>query len=124
MKKAAILIPFLLAMFTGCPELLAQEVEKSEILNAMNSFDDLDISADKKDKLKESNKSAVDNLFDIAKGNDTPEEKTMKFKMAKEDNAKIFKDILGEDDFKKYKKTVKKKLKPFKRKAKLVGFLL
>ncbi|MBD8488994.1 hypothetical protein IFO69_09580 [Echinicola sp. CAU 1574] len=124
MKKAAILIPFLLAMFIGVPELLAQEVEKSEILNAMNSFDDLDISADKKDKLKESNKSAVDNLFDIAKGNDTPEEKTMKFKMAKEDNAKIFKDILGEDDFKKYKKTVKKKLKPFKRKAKLVGFLL
>lgn len=126
MRKLILIIPVLFAMLIWSPQLLAQEseVSKSEILGAMNSFDGLDLNAEKQDKLKETNQSAVDDLFEIAKGDFSPEEKTKKFMMVKEDNAKIFKDILGEDNFKKYKKTVKKKLKPFKRKAKLVGFLI
>ncbi|UCS92091.1 hypothetical protein KZP23_15380 [Echinicola marina] len=126
MKKLIMFLPALFALLICTPPLLAQEseVSKNEILGAMNSFEGLDLSSDKKDKLKATNKNAVDDLFEIAKGNDSPEEKTKKFMRVKEDNSKIFKDILGEDKFKKYQKSVKKKLRPFKRKAKLIGFLI
>ncbi|WP_186758114.1 hypothetical protein [Echinicola salinicaeni] len=126
MKRITLILPVLFSLLIWSPQLLAQEeeVSKNEILGAMNSFDGLNLSSDKKDKLKQTNKNAVDDLFEIAKGDYSPEEKNKKFMMVKEDNAKIFKDILGEDNFKKYKKSVKKKLRPYKRRAKLIGFLI
>ncbi len=99
-------------------------LEKSEILNAMNSFEGLNIGADKQEKLKETNKGIVDDIFDIANGNDSTDEKMIKFKNLQKKNSGVFEDILGENTFKQYKKSVKKKLRPFKRKAKLVGFLI
>ncbi len=99
-------------------------LEKSEILNAMNSFEGLNIGADKQEKLKETNKGIVDDIFDIANGNDSADEKMIKFKNLQKKNSGVFEDILGENTFKQYKKSVKKKLRPFKRKAKLVGFLI
>ncbi|MEJ2004450.1 MAG: hypothetical protein P8X57_05680 [Cyclobacteriaceae bacterium] len=99
-------------------------LEKGEVLSAMNSFDGLDLSSDKQDRLKEANQSAVDRVLDIARSGDSEEEKMRLFKNAREENKKLFENILDEKEFKKYKKSVKKKLKPFKRRAKLVGFLL
>ncbi|MCA6078946.1 hypothetical protein [Fulvivirga sedimenti] len=99
-------------------------LEKTEILKAMNSFEGLDIGADKQEKIKETNKGIVDNIFDIANGNDSADEKMIKFKDLQKKNSSVFEDILGVDTFKQYKKNVKKKLKPYKRKAKLVGFLI
>ncbi|MCX2745538.1 hypothetical protein OO013_16780 [Mangrovivirga sp. M17] len=126
MKTIQIYLPVLLIFLFSLNQGFSQEVdvEKDEILNAMNKFDGLGLSADKEEKLKETNREVVNDIFSIAKSSDSPEEKTRRFKKAQEKNSKVFKDILGENDFKKYKKKVKKELRPFKRKAKLVGFLL
>ncbi len=99
-------------------------VERGEVLSAMNSFDGLGFDSAKEAQLKEANENAVNRIFDIAKSDESPEIKKSLFKNAREENSKLFKGILDEKDFKKYKKSVKKKLKPFKRRAKLVGFLL
>ncbi|QCK15676.1 hypothetical protein [Mangrovivirga cuniculi] len=119
-------LPIVLIMLFSMPVAYAQDVdvEKDEVLKAMNKFEGLGLSSDKEEKLKETNRNVVNDIFSIAKSSDSKEEKTRRFRKAQEKNAKVFKDLLGENDFKKYKKKVKKELRPFKRKAKLVGFLL
>ena len=121
------IIPFILVFsFLSFTNVYSQDdpVEKGEVLSAMNSFDGLGFGSDKEAKLKEANQNAVDRVFDIARSDDSPEDKMIRFKNAREENSKLFENILDEKEFKKYKKSVKKKLKPFKRRAKLVGFLL
>lgn len=121
------IIPFVMVLSVlAFTDSLAQVdgIDKGELLSAMNSFDDIDLGSDKEVKLKEANEKAIDRVFDIANSDDSDENKLIKFKNAREENSKLFKGILDEKEFKKYKKSVKKKIKPFKRKAKLVGFLL
>ena len=99
-------------------------LDKGKVLAAMNNVDGLNLSADKERELKEANENAVNKLFDIAQSDMSEEEKEKKFLSAKKDNVNRFKGILGDNEFEKYQKKVKKQLRPFKRKAKLVGFIL
>lgn len=123
--KASNLIPLLLLLlpFTATYA-QSPDLDKDKVLAAMNNVGDLDLSADKERELKEANKTAVNKLFDIAQSDMSEEEKERKFLSAKKDNVDRFKGILGDNEFEKYQKKMKKKLRPFKRKAKLVGFIL
>ncbi len=126
MKYAASVLLSVLLVFLFQIECTAQagDLTKGEVLKAMNNLDGLGIGAEKESALKEANSNVVDKVFDIAKSDMGEEEKMTLFRNAQKENEKVFEDILGEADFKKYKKKVKKELKPLKRKAKLVGFLL
>ena len=99
-------------------------LSKSEVLNVLTDVGDLGLNSEEEKALESASSKAVDNLFDIADGGYPPGEMNSKFASARDENQRIFKDILGDDNFKKYKKKVKKELKPLKRKAKLVGFLI
>lgn len=97
---------------------------RGELLNTMNDLKDIEVPEGKLEPLKEVNKEVVDGLFDIAEGGLDPSTMTQKFKDFKESSVKKFEDVLGKDAFKKYKKQMKKKLKPLKRKANMVKWLL
>ena len=101
-------------------------VNKADFLNTMNSFDDigLDLSPDKSSELKDLNKGLVDNVSDILNSDKDQDKKIADLKSLQKDTKKKGIDILGEDDFNKYKKSMKKKLKPFNRKVKLLKYAL
>jgi len=100
------------------------DISKSELLGAMNSFDGLDLSAEEENKLRETNTKVVDNIFGIANSDADDKNRLEKLKSAKSINDKLFEDVLDAKKLKKYRKKVKKELRPFKRKAKFVKFLI
>ncbi len=99
-------------------------VTKSDLIKSFNNIGDLDLSDDKKMALEEQNEGLVDDIFNIVDGDDTPENKKLSLKNLKEENSNKLSSLLGDDQFKKYQKQVKKSLKPYKRRMKLLKFVL
>jgi len=103
----------------------AQEgVSKAELLKGINSFSHLGFSSEKSKELEEYNKSFVDKVYNIVDSNKSEDQKINALKMLKNDTAKDYTNILGQTNFKKYKKAVKKELRPLKRKVKLFKFII
>ena len=103
---------------------LSDVIPKSDMINILDDVNDLGVSGDKNDKLKKQNESFVNDLFDIVDGDQSEEDKKSALSRLKKDNEKKLTDLLGADTYKSYKKKMKNKFKPFKRKANLLKFAL
>ncbi|MEL4308911.1 hypothetical protein [Joostella sp. CR20] len=125
MKKLGLFLAFVMGV-VFINTATAQDFPKADFLSTMNSFDDigLNLSSSQSSELKDLNSNLVDNVSDILKSDKDKDKKIADLKLLKNDTKKKGIDILGEDNFKKYKKSMKKKLRPFKTKAKLLKFVL
>ena len=116
---------FLFLIATGSSVLIAQEsVTKDTFLNTINGVNDLGMSNLKASELKEYNQGYTDKVYDVLESDKNEEEKTKALKTLNNDKNKDLQDLLGADDFKKYKKKMKKEMKPLTRKTKLLKFLI
>jgi len=103
---------------------LSDVIPKSDMINMLGDVEDIGIAGDKNDKLKKQNESFANDLFDIVDGDQSEEEKKSALSRLKKDNEKKLTDLLGADTYKSYKKKMKNKFKPYKRKANLLKFAL
>ncbi len=126
MKNLGFILAFVMGLVVINTSSAQVDFPKADFLNTMNSFDDigLDLSPDKSSELKDLNKGLVDNVSDILNSDKDQDKKIADLKSLQKDTKKKGIDILGEDDFNKYKKSMKKKLKPFNRKVKLLKYAL
>ncbi|MDN3203467.1 hypothetical protein [Algoriphagus sediminis] len=98
---------------------------KSDMLGAMIPTGDLSLNNDQKEELKKQNESFLDNVIKIAQGDDSEDKKISSIKDLAGKNNKALEGIFGDPGVvKKYKKKVKKSIRPFKRKYKLATLIL
>ncbi|NMM47479.1 hypothetical protein [Marinigracilibium pacificum] len=126
MKTYSYTLLILFFLSVSIPNISAQtgDLTKNDVLTAMNKFDGLGLSQEKENELIETNRGIVDDMFEIANTNQSEDRKIELFKDAKERNLNKLNDVLDDKTLKKYKKKVKKELKPFKRRAKFIGWIL
>lgn len=93
-------------------------------MNTLEDVSDLNFDKGKNDALKKHNESFVNDIYDIVDGEKSEEDKKFALKDLKKKNEKGLSDLLGEDGYKKYKKKMKKQLRPYKRKMNLLKFVL
>ncbi len=124
MKKLKLSLSLLLT-FMMVSVISAQEgVSKAELLNGINNFGELGLSNEKSSELMDYNKGFADRVYDIVDSNNSEEQKINALKSLRDSTAKDLTNILGIDNFKKYKKVVKRELRPLKRKTKLLKFII
>ncbi|MFV0482901.1 MAG: hypothetical protein ACK5MG_02220 [Bacteroidales bacterium] len=127
MKKLALSITLLLC-FVGLQQAQAQSnaFPAKDLLNTLNSFSnsDLDVSSEQSSELKDLNSSIIEKASSIITGKESKEKKILDLKNLRKDSNSKLENILGDNTLKKYKKSMKKKLRPFKRKVGLVRLLL
>lgn len=97
---------------------------KKDMSGVFSADSDTDLSEDKKSELKKSNDKFLDDVLHIAGGSDSDEDKKKKLLDLGKKQSGAFSQILGEDKAKQYKKSVKKKIRPFKTKYKLATMIL
>lgn len=97
---------------------------KKDMLGALTPGSDVSLSDSQKSELKQSNESFLNDVLKIAGGSDSDEEKKKSILNLGKKQSSAFEKILGEDKAKSYKKSVKKKIRPFKTKYKLATFIL
>ncbi|MHA7128347.1 hypothetical protein [Algoriphagus namhaensis] len=98
---------------------------KKDMLGAMIPGDDINLSSDQKDVLKKQNESFVSNVLQIANGDQSEDKKIQAIKDLAGKNSSALDKIFGDPSLaKQYKKKVKKKIQPFKRKYKLATLIL
>ncbi|WP_268033850.1 hypothetical protein [Algoriphagus sp. PAP.12] len=97
---------------------------KKDMLGAFSPGNDMDIDNSKKDELKASNEKFLDDVLKIAGGSGSDEEKKSSLLSLGKKQSSTFSKILGEDKAKQYKKSIKKKIRPFKTKYKLATLIL
>ena len=98
---------------------------KSDMLGAMVPTGDLSLNNDQKEELKKQNESFLDAVIKIAQGDDSEDKKISAIKDLAGKNSKALDGIFGDPGVvKKYKKKVKKSIRPFKRKYKLATLIL
>ena len=124
MKKTTFILAFILSAFIGNYAIAQEGVSKAELLRTVNNVDDLDFSNDKKSALNNFNKGFVDDVYNITGSNKSDEDKILGLKNLRDNNKDELFNILGEDGYKKFKKSMKKQLKPLKRKSKLLKFII
>ncbi|MGB5243216.1 MAG: hypothetical protein WBN28_04740 [Lutimonas sp.] len=126
MKKLSQLL-LLLVLFISVQQSYAQLasiIPKPDLMNTLDDVTDLGFGNDKNDALKKQNESFVNNLFDIVDGDKSEDDKKLALKNLKKENEKNLTDLLGVDNFKSYQKKMKKMLRPYKSKMKLLKFAL
>jgi len=123
MKKITFILAFVLSAFIG-NFAIAQDVSKAELLKTINNVDDLDFSNDKKSALHNFNNNFVDDVYSITDSKKSDDDKIIELKKLRDNNKNELFNILGDDGYKKFKKSMKKQLKPLKRRAKLFKFIL
>jgi hypothetical protein len=124
MKKLKLSLTLFLTIMTISFVSAQEGVSKAELLKGINNFDELGLSSEKSNDLKNYNNGFADKVYSIVDGKQTDEYKINALKSLRNDTAKDLTDILGVDNFKKYKKVVKKELRPLKRKTKLLKFII
>lgn len=125
MKKFTFILTFIISIFIGNVAIAQEEgVSKAELLKALNNVDDLGLSSEKSSALKEYNKGFTNDVFDVTNSNKSDENKVLELKKLRDRGNKDLKNILGDDSLKSFKKSMKKELKPLKRKTKLLKFII
>jgi len=99
---------------------LASVIPKPDLMNTLGDVADLGFGNDKNDALKKQNENFVNSLFDIVDGDKSEDDKKLALKNLKKENEKSLTDLLGVDNFKSYQKKMKKMLRPYKQKMKLL----
>jgi len=99
---------------------LASVIPKPDLMNTLGDVADLGFGNDKNDALKKHNENFVNSLFDIVDGDKSEDDKKLALKNLKKENEKSLTDLLGVDNFKSYQKKMKKMLRPYKQKMKLL----
>ncbi len=122
LKTLSILIVFL-SLQSGYSQ-LASIIPKPDLVKALDDTADLGFSKDKNDKLIEQNESFVNDLFGIVDSDKSEDEKKSALQLLKKDNDSKLENLLGIDGANKYRKKMKKTLRPYKRKMKLLKFAL
>lgn len=122
LKILSILV-FLLTFQSGYSQ-LSSIIPKPDLIKSLDDVSDLGFSKDKNDKLFEQNESFVNDLFDIVDSDKSEEDKKSALGLLKKENDSKLENLLGIEDAKKYKKKIKKTLKPYTRKMKLLKFAL
>jgi hypothetical protein len=103
---------------------LASIIPKPDLMKTLDDVSDLGFSDDQSKALKKQNESFANDLFDIVDGDKSEDDKKLALGNLKKENEKSLTNILGIDGFKKYQKKMKKMLRPYKRKMKLLKFAL
>lgn len=99
-------------------------ISKDELLRGINSFNGLGFSDVKSTELQQYNQGFADKVFDVMDSDKSEKDKITSLKYIKDAANKDLNDILGEKNFKKYKKAMQKELKPLVRKSKLVKYII
>ena len=99
---------------------LASVIPKPDLMNTLGDVADLGFGNDKNDALKKQNENFVNSLFDIVDGDKSEDDKKLALKNLKKENEKSLTDLLGADNIKSYQKKMKKMLRPYKQKMKLL----
>jgi hypothetical protein len=123
LQKLAFLIILCINVQTSYAQ-LASIIPKPDLIKTLDDVSDLGFSNDKSDKLKKQNESFTNNLFSIIDGDKSKDDKILALGSLKKENEKSLTNLLGADGFKSYKKKMKKSLRPYKRKMKLLKFAL
>ncbi|MFD1292389.1 hypothetical protein ACFQ5N_00960 [Lutibacter holmesii] len=124
MKKYTFILALIFSVCLGNIAMAQEGVSKGELLKALNNVDELGLSKEKSSELKNFNKGFADDVFSITDSDKSNDKKILELKNLRDKGSKDLKNILGEDSFKSFKKSVKKELKPLKRKTKLFKFIL
>lgn len=103
---------------------LGKIVPKPDLVNSLNDVSDLGFNDDNSKALKKQNDKFVNDLFDIVDGNQSEDDKKLALGNLKKENEKGLTNILGIDGMKSYKKKMKKTMRPYKRKMKLLKVAL
>jgi hypothetical protein len=123
LTKPTLIFLLLISIQTGYAQ-LASIIPKPDLMKTLDDVSDLGFGKDKSDKLIKYNESFVSDLFNIVDSDKSEDDKKNALKMLKKDNEKNLTDLLGVDNFKSYKKKMKKMLRPYKTKMKLLKFAL
>ena len=107
-----------------CYSQLGSIIPKPDLVKTLDDVSDLGFSKDQNDKLIEQNESFVNDLFNIVDGDQSEDEKKSALRLLKKENDSKLDNLLGIDGAKKYRKKMKKTLRPYKRKMKLMKFAL
>jgi len=124
MKKITFILALVLSAFIGNDAIAQDVVSKAELLSTLNKVDDLNLPSEKSSALKNYNESFADDVFDITESNKSEEEKIVDLKNLRDRSEKDLMNLIGDDAFKSFKKSMKKELKPLKRKSKLFKFII
>lgn len=124
MKKITFILALVLSAFIGNDAIAQDVVSKAELLSTLNKVDDLNLPSEKSSALKNYNESFADDVFDITESNKSEEEKIVDLKNLRDRSEKDLMNLIGDDAFKSFKKSMKKELKPLKRKTKLLKWII
>ena len=103
---------------------LPQPDFKKDMLTAFDPGADLGLNDDQRMELMERNNTFLDKVIDIAGGPGTDTSKMIKINDMVSDRGEDMESLLGKDAMKKYKKKVKKSIKPYKSKYKLAKLVI
>ena len=97
---------------------------KKDMLSAFEPGMDLGLNDNQRSELMENNSQFLDKVVDIAGGPGTDTSKMIKINDMVSDREDVMETILGKDTMKKYRKQVKKAIKPYKGKYKLAKLVI
>ncbi len=127
MKKTAtsifVIIAFLFS-YSSAQAQLKDLVPKKDLLGGLNDVSGLGFSDKNKDDLKKHNEGFVNDIFNIMDGDDSEEDKRKSLINLKNDSEKKLDKMLGKSGAKKYKKKMKKAMRPYTSKVKLLKLVI
>ena len=96
---------------------------KKDIMSALTPGADLGLNSDQKSQLMKNSESYLDKIMEMAGGSNSDKDKISSIKDLTKKNNSMFSSIFGDEDIvKKYKKGLKKSIRPYKRKYQLAKF--
>ena len=126
MKKITFILFISLGMFmiNNSYAQLGKIVPKPDLVKSLNDVGDLGFNDKQSKSLKKQNDKFVDDLFNIVDSDKSEDDKKIALRNLKDENERSLTNALGIDGFKKYKKKMKKTIRPYKRKMKLLKVAL
>lgn len=126
MKKITLILflAFGMLMTNNSYAQLGKIVPKPDLTKSLNDVTDLGFDDNQTKALKKQNDKFVDDLFNIVDGDKSEDDKKIALRNLKDENERSLTNALGIDGFKSYKKKMKKTIRPYKRKMKLLKVAL
>ncbi len=126
MKKITFILFITLGIFmiNNSYAQLGKIVPKPDLTKSLNDVADLGFNDNQTKSLKKQNDKFVNDLFNIVDGDKSEDDKKIALRNLKDENERSLTNALGIDGFKKYKKKMKKTIRPYKRKFKLLKVAL
>ncbi len=126
MKKISFILFITLGMFmiNNSYAQLGKIIPKPDLTKSLNDVADLGFNDNQTKSLKKQNDKFVNDLFNIVDGDKSEDDKKIALRNLKDENERSLTNALGIDGFKKYKKKMKKTIRPYKRKFKLLKVAL